>query len=70
VQNLRLAMPALPTLRYGKAGKAGTDGHEIYQELNALTKPSYSFFAYYALMLTYSSVRIEMSRTTSHRPVA
>jgi hypothetical protein len=37
VQNLRLAMPALPTLRYGKAGKAGTDGHEIYQELNALT---------------------------------
>jgi hypothetical protein len=30
-------MPALPTLRYGKAGKAGTDGHEIYQELNALT---------------------------------
>jgi hypothetical protein len=35
--DIRLAMPALPTLRYGKAGKAGTDGHEIYQELNALT---------------------------------
>jgi acyl-CoA thioesterase FadM len=33
--DIRLAMPALPTLRYGKAG---TDGHEIYQELNALTK--------------------------------
>jgi hypothetical protein len=44
VQNLRLAMPALPTLRYGKAGKAGTDGHEIYQELNALTKIHNKYF--------------------------